>query len=475
MLIYSITTYSLPVSLIKELERYMRNFIWSGDLMVRKNVTFSWSKVCSPIAEGGLGIRSLSAINKASNLKLFWELLNSDNQWANLLRSRVVRRNGYIKHHIFSSLSNGIKEQGQIIEQNPRWLVGNGNKINFWLHNWSGTTIADYLQIPHHLHSPLHSTVADFIINHQWCVPLDLQLVFPTLSPYLLQFTIPLEVKDDQLLWIHSTHGDLTLKDAYSFVALPGTSVSWAKSIWNVAIPPSKSFMVWRLFHHKMPTDEILSARGIQLPSMCCFCNKESETTSHLFLHCQFSLALWNWLSAIVNHGIDLSSLTTLWKVTNGNWNPQCRISITAAVIFILNAIWFCRNNLRFNNIKPNFNSITSNIIANVSLVGNCTKLAVGPAISDFEILNFFKIDIHQPGPPKVIEVLWSPPLVGWYKCNTDGTSLGNTGAAACGGLFRNHRSEFIGGFAQSLGIASSLVAEIMGVILAIECAFDRN
>jgi hypothetical protein len=72
--------------------------------MVRKNVTVSWSKVCSPIAEGGLGIRSLSAINKASNLKLFWELLNSDNQWANLLRSRVVRRNGYIKHHIFSSL-----------------------------------------------------------------------------------------------------------------------------------------------------------------------------------------------------------------------------------------------------------------------------------------------------------------------------------------------------------------------------------
>jgi hypothetical protein len=145
MLIYSITTYSWPVSLIKEVELYMRNFIWSGDLMVRKHVTVSWHKVCSPIDEGGLGIRSLSTINKASNLKLFWELLNSDNQWANLLRSRVVRKNGYIKHHIFSSLWNGIKEQDHNIKHHTRWLLGNGNKINFWLHNWSGTTIIDYL------------------------------------------------------------------------------------------------------------------------------------------------------------------------------------------------------------------------------------------------------------------------------------------------------------------------------------------
>jgi ribonuclease HI len=176
-----------------------------------------------------------------------------------------------------------------------------------------------------------------------------------------------------------------------------------------------------------------------------------------------------------VNQRIDLSSLSTLWQVTAGNWNPQCKISITATIIFILNTIWLCRNNLRFNNIKPNFNSITSSIIANVSLVGNYSKLVAGPSISDFEIMKFFKIDIHHPRLARIIEVLWSPPLVGWFKCNTDGTSLGNPGSAACGGLFRNRRGGFIGGFAQNLGRTNSLEAEIMGVILAIDCAHERN
>ncbi|CAJ2637186.1 unnamed protein product [Trifolium pratense] len=270
MLVYSITTYSWPISLIKMLERYMRNFIWSGDLLVRKLVTVSWNKMCSPIDEGGLGIRSLSNLNKASNLKLFWELFNSDNQWANLLRSRVVRKNGFIKHHIYSSLWSGFKNQDHLIAQNTRWLVGNGNNINFWLHNWSGVQLVNFLQIPQHLHHFLHAKVSDFILNHQWIVPLDLQAAYPTLLPYLNQFTIPLEDKEDKLIWIHNAHGELTLKDAYSFFTTSGQKVSWAKSLWNIAIPPSKSFMVWRLFHHKMPTDEILAVRGIQLPSMCC-------------------------------------------------------------------------------------------------------------------------------------------------------------------------------------------------------------
>jgi ribonuclease HI len=443
--------------------------------MVKKLVTVSWQKLCNTVDEGGLGIRSLSIVNKASNLKQFWELLNSDNQWAEILRCRVVRKHGFITHHIFSSIWNGIKDQQHHIEQHTRWIIGNGNNINFWTHNWSGTPIVDFLQIPQHLHPHLHSKVADLIVDHHWSLPIELQIAYPTLLPYLQKFPIPLENKEDCLIWIHTTHGDLTLKDAYSFFSISGPHINWARSIWNIAIPPSKSFMVWRLFHHKMPTDENLSSRGMQLPSMCCLCNKNTETSTHLFLQCPFSLALWNWLSAVLNQRIDNSSLLALWQITSGSWNPQCKLSIIAAVIYIFNSIWLCRNNLRLKNLKPNFNNVITSIIANVSLVGNCTKLTAGSSMLNFEILKFFKIEIHQPKPPRVIEVLWTPPLMDWFKCNIDGTSLGNPGPAACAGVFRNHKGEFLGGFAENIGITNSLVAEIMGAILAIECAFSRN
>jgi hypothetical protein len=81
MIVYSISIYSWPVSLLKSLENWSRNFIWSGDVNKRKLVTVSWKKVCTPYAEGGLGLRSLIKLNEASNLKLCWDLLHSEASW----------------------------------------------------------------------------------------------------------------------------------------------------------------------------------------------------------------------------------------------------------------------------------------------------------------------------------------------------------------------------------------------------------
>jgi len=63
MMIYSITIYSWPAKLINELEKYMRNFMWSGDLDSRKLVTVAWKTTCTPLDEGRIGITSISNLN----------------------------------------------------------------------------------------------------------------------------------------------------------------------------------------------------------------------------------------------------------------------------------------------------------------------------------------------------------------------------------------------------------------------------
>jgi hypothetical protein len=45
MLVYSISIYSRPVSLLRSLEKWIKNFIWSGDINQRKLVTVAWKKV----------------------------------------------------------------------------------------------------------------------------------------------------------------------------------------------------------------------------------------------------------------------------------------------------------------------------------------------------------------------------------------------------------------------------------------------
>jgi len=65
MIVYYIIIHAWAISLIKQFERCMRNFLWSGDLNNGKLVAVSWKVVCSPVKEGSIGLRSLSKINDA--------------------------------------------------------------------------------------------------------------------------------------------------------------------------------------------------------------------------------------------------------------------------------------------------------------------------------------------------------------------------------------------------------------------------
>lgn len=90
-------------------------------------------------------------------------------------------------------------------------------------------------------------------------------------------------------------------------------------------------------------------------------------------------------------------------------------------------------------------------------------------------MLKAFKVNTHHPNAPKITEVIWSPPILQWIKCNTDGASIGTTGQAACAGIFRNRNGESLGCFAVSLGIANAFYAELMGIIFAVECAIEKR
>ena len=55
----------------------------------------------------------------------------------------------------------------------------------------------------------------------------------------------------------------------------------------------------------------------------------------------------------------------------------------------------------------------------------------------------------------------WEKPDLNWFKLNIDGSSIGNPGKAGGGGIIRNQHVNWIRGFARSIGIASSVVAEL--------------
>jgi hypothetical protein len=130
------------------------------------------------------------------------------------------------------------------------------------------------------------------------------------------------------------------------------------------------------------------------------------------------------------------------------------------------------RNNARFYNKTTHWKSVVNWIQANVSMARNRSKSSAYPSISYFSILKKYNVIIHPPKAPGIKEVIWHSPISLWVKCNTDETS-NNT--SSCGGVFRNSNSEFICGFDDNIGHKSAFIAEICGVMRAIEIAASHN
>lgn len=74
-----------------------------------------------------------------------------------------------------------------------------------------------------------------------------------------------------------------------------------------------------------------------------------------------------------------------------------------------------------------------------------------------------------RPNSPKIIEVIWKPPIPRWVKCNIDGSATPQ--ASACGGIFRDYESNLLLCFAENTGLNNAFHGKLLGAMRAIELA----
>ncbi|OVA06632.1 hypothetical protein BVC80_7499g3 [Macleaya cordata] len=101
----------------------MRNFLWTGDHLIKKLVTKAWTKVCCPKGEGGLGLVRLEIINKALLSKLMWRILSSKDLWARFIRAKFSSRNGeWIQYYKPSSIWGGLLWAYNNMKEHLTWI-----------------------------------------------------------------------------------------------------------------------------------------------------------------------------------------------------------------------------------------------------------------------------------------------------------------------------------------------------------------
>ena len=58
-------------------------------------------------------------------------------------------------------------------------------------------------------------------------------------------------------------------------------------------------------------------------------------------------------------------------------------------------------------------------------------------------------------------QIQWLKPPEGWHKLNIDGSVVGSNGQSGCGGLLRDCIGQWVGGFAKSISVCSSIAAKL--------------
>ena len=83
----------LPKMVVKEFEVVCINFRWGANNTYSRVLLVKWSAICTPKKEGGLGLKNLTAWNKALIAKHVWDVaVKKDDLWVWKSRRKIERQ-----------------------------------------------------------------------------------------------------------------------------------------------------------------------------------------------------------------------------------------------------------------------------------------------------------------------------------------------------------------------------------------------
>jgi len=112
--------------------------------------------------------------------------------------------------------------------------------------------------------------------------------------------------------------------------------------------------LIWLVLKDRLSTRNLLNRRNMQLQSInCALCQGTvEETIEHLFLSCPFSAQCWNLVSVDIENQTDM--LQAVYSIKTQVSSPFF-FELTVLMTW---AIWITRNNLIFNGIQPQINTV---------------------------------------------------------------------------------------------------------------------
>uniref|UniRef100_A0A2N9IY74 Reverse transcriptase domain-containing protein n=1 Tax=Fagus sylvatica TaxID=28930 RepID=A0A2N9IY74_FAGSY len=254
---------------------------------------FRIPRVCTPLAQGGLGVRDIISFNKALLGKWLWRF--------GIEESKLWRRVVAIKY--------GIERGGwEEFSSHILFDVGNGVRVHFWHDRWCGSRLLkEMFPLLFECSRDRNALIDALYIRsngggaREWSIRFvrdfnDWEVDEVAAFFRLLHSQSPKREDDDRVQWGLRKNGVFDIRSFYQALrGHLGSSFPW-KGIWRVKALRRVAFFVWAAAWGRILTCDNLRRRGFVMVGWCCMCKCSGETVDHLLLHCSVANELWGFV-----------------------------------------------------------------------------------------------------------------------------------------------------------------------------------
>ncbi|XP_020673452.1 uncharacterized protein LOC110093043 [Dendrobium catenatum] len=260
----------IPLSVLREFEKYCRNFIWKNHDGKKGMHYIAWEEFCKPRAAGGWGLHS--AVNSIQTLiaKFSWNLVINPHSFLN--RNLLIKygedwwKNDEIKggSSAWKIIANGWKSLRKVI----RWNMVNGSRINVLKDVWIFDKVL--LKWPTFIASfeEDNITLDFFITQGKWNID-KLLLFFGEELVYVISSIHIEQVGEDDYMdkkykFIGKSIAALIKEESVKLNE--GSSYLWIHKLKLFAIV---EFFIWRLCKKAIPTTDFMMKRSLSNDNKC--------------------------------------------------------------------------------------------------------------------------------------------------------------------------------------------------------------
>nr|GEV01414.1 RNA-directed DNA polymerase, eukaryota, reverse transcriptase zinc-binding domain protein [Tanacetum cinerariifolium] len=299
--------FKVPKGILNKMESFHRNFFNGVDIGERKMSLIGWKHILASKKNGGLGISSLFALNRALLFKWIWHFItNGSSLW-----SRVF--------NVFCGNRGAIN------------IIHNSSRRSPWLDIICEFKSLSSIDKSYSVTIKVRDTslIASFRRPPRGGIEVDqLRILGDIIS------LIVLSNSNDRWLWRLDSARVFSVKSAHCYIDesfLPKVEVS---TIWIVYIPIKVNIFARKFCLDKLPTRLNLFIRGLDIPLILCpNCYIAVESTMHILFSCDLARQLMR-------------------KVTR--WFPKVLKDVFEGVCYVMWwVIWKYHNQVLFGNIIP--------------------------------------------------------------------------------------------------------------------------